>query len=195
VVAALTGAVTGLYGLFKGEPKAVAADQKAVTVYETLQQKSNEHGEAINRIGSILAKMRLQLTYSEGFKMGYKEHTAEMKVLELQQQIDELQNKRRPAAGGASVSEPTTDALAPKPECETGYVRDGTRCKRVPQVVAKAVDKVKREALEAKRKLELERMRRKQMEQQIKRPLGAAPPTMRPLPSRLKGILDQKKIE
>jgi hypothetical protein len=184
VVAALTGAVTGILGLVKGEPKAVEADQKAVAVYETLQQKSNEHGEAINRIGSILAKMRLQLTYSEGFKMGYKEHKAELKVLELQQRIDELQGKRPPAAAPARVVTTSTPALAPK--CEDGYVSDGKRCKKVPRAVAKAVDKVKKEALDAKRKLELERMKRKQMEQQIQSPAPPAPPQMKMLPSRLK---------
>lgn len=185
IVTAITGGVLGIFNLVKGEPKADEAGKTAVAVYETLQQKSNEHGDAINKLTKLLGKMRLQLTYTEGFKMGYKEHKAEARVQELEQQIAELQGKkRRRPAGGSGAATSTAPALAVTPDCEKGYVRDGKRCKKVPKAVAKAVDKVKEEALMAKRRAELERMKRKKMEQQIQRP-APAPKPMLPLPRKL----------
>lgn len=188
IVTAITGGVLGVYNIFKGEPKADEAGKTAVAVYETLQQKSNEHGEAINKLTKLLGKMRLQLTYSEGFKMGYKEHKAEARVLELEQRIAELQGKKKrrrpPAAGGGGIDSLIGPALASGPICKKGYVRDGKQCKKVPKAVAKAVDKVKKEALEAKRRAELERLKRKKMEQHIQRP-APAPKPMLPLPRKL----------
>jgi hypothetical protein len=184
IVSAITGATLGIINLVKGEPRADEAGKTAVAVYETLQQKSNEHGDAINKLSALIGKVRLQLTYTEGFKMGYKEHKAEARVLELEQLIAELQGKkkrRRPAGVGGGVTA-TAPALAPV--CKKGFVLDGSRCRRVPKAVAKAVDKVKDEVLKAKYQAELERLKRKKMEQHIQRP-APAPKPMLPLPRKL----------
>jgi len=171
-IGALSALILGIVANSRGEPV-------AEKTWETLRDKLNAQSEVLKRLHS-------RVVYLQAHEEGRHAADLQLKLDALQKKYDDLK-----------VDKPkkVTVAAPTKPECRTGFIEAGGRCRKAATAIVKRVEKEASAAKAAKKRLVEEKRRAAKLEKRVKhlqrQEQKKGIPELAPLPKKLDDVADK----
>jgi hypothetical protein len=171
-IGALSALILGIVANSRGEPV-------AEKTWETLRDKLNAQSEVLKRLYS-------RVVYLQAHEEGRHAADLQLKLDALQKKYDDLK-----------VDKPkkVTVATPTKPECRTGFIEAGGRCRKATTAIVKRVEKEASAAKAAKKRLVEEKRRAAKLEKRVKhlqrQEQKKGIPELSPLPKKLDDVADK----